>query len=671
MDSGERIDPIAEIFDCIQKGENFVLQGGAGSGKTETLKRVLSRISAENVDKKIACITHTNLAADEIRSRVGGEYTIDTIHSFMYSLIKDYKKNIHCVIAEIFKVPQVIRMPLSEYADDKEQSKNEHDNYKKIYEKYESTLYRVHKRQIPKVTGKREYDTNPEEYNRTLNDQIKELNSEIDKIVEGKSFHNIGYNDSRFDNFENLSFGHDSLISIVTLLFQKFPLLSKIVRDKFDFILIDEYQDTHENIISVFLELIAKDNEIIIGLFGDSMQGIYDNGIGDVESYIQDGTLKRINKEDNYRCSEQVVDFINNLRNDGLAQRVAYKKKKNGTIETLAERQGVVKLYYSIYEGDRTDSGNPRDKDDYLQKLNTLIDTVREKHPKFKKLFLTNKSIAREVGFGNLYEIFNSRYTDVKEELERDLTQLQFIDLAELFSAYHEKKYNEVLVRIKRAGFELKTVEDKNRVSILLSELVKSKDSAFEVLQKALEIKILSHSESFDNYIFRKNVFLEGLLEDREYQIFKEKYLNGGNTLTRMLSNGIAITSKEFDEREYNLKKETFFNDLFSDKISFGEIISYHNYLNDKTDYITMHKTKGSSIENVMVVLDEYFWSQYNFRIVFGETSAEENKRLYNQKLIYVACSRAIKSLVCIRMVAPGEEQALIDSFPESELIHL
>jgi DNA helicase-2/ATP-dependent DNA helicase PcrA len=671
MDSGERIDPIAEIFDCIQKGENFVLQGGAGSGKTETLKRVLSRISDENPDKKITCITHTNLAAEEIRSRVGEGYTIGTIHSFLYSLIKDYKKNIHSVIAEIFKVPAVKRRQLSEYSDEKEQKKKEHDNYKKIYDKYESTVYRVHKRQVPKVPGKREYDTNPEEFNRTLNNKINELNSEIEKIVEGKSFHDIEYSDSRFDSFENLSFGHDSLISIVALLFQKFPVLSKIVRDKFDFIFIDEYQDTHEDIISVFLNSVAKNDGPIVGLFGDSMQGIYDNGIGDVESYIENGAIKKINKEDNYRCSEQVIDFINTLRNDELEQKVALKKKKNGTIETLAERQGIVKLYYATYEGERTDSGNPKDKDDYLQKLNTLIGSVQEKHPNFKKLFLTNKSIAGEVGFGNLYEIFRVRYTDVKEEIERDLTRLQFIDLAELFDAYNNKKYNEVLVRIKRAGFELKTVEDKNRVSKLFGELVKSNGSAFEILQKAFEIKVLSPSESYNNYVSRKEIFLKVLSEDEEYQIFKTNYLNGGDTLARMLANGIEITSKEFDNKEYDLKKETFFNDLFSNKISFKDIISYHNYLNDKTEYITMHKTKGSSIENVMVVLDEYFWSQYNFRIVFGETSAEDNKKLYNQKLIYVACSRAIKSLVCIRMVAPGEQHSLIESFPESELIRL
>ncbi len=86
MDS--RINVLDEVFKCIKDGDNFILQGGAGSGKTESLKRVLEYISQNYPDKKVACITHTNLAVDEIISRVDEEYTICTIHSFVNSLIK-------------------------------------------------------------------------------------------------------------------------------------------------------------------------------------------------------------------------------------------------------------------------------------------------------------------------------------------------------------------------------------------------------------------------------------------------------------------------------------------------------------------------------------------------------------------------------------------------------
>ena len=127
---------------------------------------------------------------------------------------------------------------------------------------------------------------------------------------------------------------------------------------------------------------------------------------GDVESYINSGQLTKINKEDNYRCSEDVITFINQIRNDGLEQKLAFKTK-NGLTETGEERQGEVKLYYSIYSEERTPGGTPKDKVLYSQILNSIITIVQEKHPSFKKLVLTNKSISGELGFNNLFETFS------------------------------------------------------------------------------------------------------------------------------------------------------------------------------------------------------------------------------------------------------------------------
>lgn len=66
-----KLEPLDEIKKCIKDDDNFVLQGGAGSGKTEILKQTLEYLSLTYPHKKIACITHTNLAVDEIKSRVG------------------------------------------------------------------------------------------------------------------------------------------------------------------------------------------------------------------------------------------------------------------------------------------------------------------------------------------------------------------------------------------------------------------------------------------------------------------------------------------------------------------------------------------------------------------------------------------------------------------------
>ncbi len=46
-----------------------MLQGGAGSGKTEALKDLLQYMEHKSPDEKLVCITHTNLAVEEIKKQ--------------------------------------------------------------------------------------------------------------------------------------------------------------------------------------------------------------------------------------------------------------------------------------------------------------------------------------------------------------------------------------------------------------------------------------------------------------------------------------------------------------------------------------------------------------------------------------------------------------------------
>lgn len=80
-----------------------------------------------------------------------------------------------------------------------------------------------------------------------------------------------------------------------------------------------------------------------------------------------------------------------------------------------------------------------------------------------------------------------------------------------------------------------------------------------------------------------------------------------------------------------------------------------------------MHKTKGSGIENVLVVLDEYFWSKYDFKTVFSNDHNLEKKKI-SEQLFYVACSRAKTNLRCVRLVSTEEEEEAITQFFEHSI---
>src|SRR5690606_1780175 len=147
--------------------------------------------------------------------------------------------------------------------------------------------------------------------------------------------------------------------------------------------------------------------------------------------------------------------------------------------------------------------------------------------------------------------------------------------------------------------------------------------------------------------------FLFDYNKNEEFLKLEKHFNDGANTVIRLNAQKKHIISQEkFDEFLNNLKKKNFYDELFSDKINLEEVINYYDYLNETTesDYITMHKTKGSGIKNVMVILDEYFWPKYNFKSIYDD-STDADKKLKNQKLFYVACSRTIKNLVIVRLV--------------------
>ena len=55
-----------QITNHITQGHNFLLSGGAGSGKTYTLVQVIRWIIQNYPADQIACITYTNAAVNEI-----------------------------------------------------------------------------------------------------------------------------------------------------------------------------------------------------------------------------------------------------------------------------------------------------------------------------------------------------------------------------------------------------------------------------------------------------------------------------------------------------------------------------------------------------------------------------------------------------------------------------
>lgn len=192
--------------------------------------------------------------------------------------------------------------------------------------------------------------------------------------------------------------------------------------------------------------------------------------------------------------------------------------------------------------------------------------------------------------------------------------------------------------------------------------------SMWKAIELAAEKKLIKLSDSCVNKIECERAFVEQYSDDELYQKFRKLYMDGNNTFNK-IKDMIDISSQDiFDDWEAIYKKERFINELLSADLKFVEALNYSKYLAEETEYITMHKTKGSSIQNVIVVMEEFFWNEYNFSSLYLPESDENANRIINsKKLIYVACSRAMSRLVSVKMLTSDEVEYFKKTFPNAE----
>lgn len=102
-----------EMFRCIRERKSFRLEAGAGAGKTYSLVKALQLIIDEEGaqlvrrHQKVACITYTNVATDEVTKRTDGHPAVQasTIHSFCWELCKSFQAILR---SEVMNIPQLL-----------------------------------------------------------------------------------------------------------------------------------------------------------------------------------------------------------------------------------------------------------------------------------------------------------------------------------------------------------------------------------------------------------------------------------------------------------------------------------------------------------------------------------------------------------------------------------
>lgn len=268
-----------EIYNCLNldNPQSFFLFAGAGSGKTRSLVEVLKRFRTENIARlrrnaqKVAIITYTNAACDEIKSRIefDSAFHVSTIHSFAWELINPYINDIRSWLKNSLK------KDIAELNEKQSKAKNQNT--------------------------------------KTYIDRDSKIESKTKRLLGLPSIRKFTYNPNG-DNSSHDSLSHSEVINIAADFIQNKPLMQSILVRKYPILLIDESQDTKKELVDAFFEVQKKQSKCFtLGMFGDTMQRIYTDGKTDLGQNIPD-TWAKPEKVINYRCPKRIITLINKIR---------------------------------------------------------------------------------------------------------------------------------------------------------------------------------------------------------------------------------------------------------------------------------------------------------------------------------------------------------------------
>lgn len=609
-----KLEPeVQEIFKCIDIKRNFLLSGGAGSGKTYSLVQVIRQVILENPNSKVACMTYTNAAVKEIEERVNHKnLNVTTIHDFLWDNIKHFQKELKSALVTLANNEEVTTISIDDVSPI---PNNYFDNCEK------GIQYREYLR---------------------LKDGI---------------------------------ISHDEVLLIANYLFENYTKLCDVVKDKFKFIFIDEYQDTSKSVVEIFLTHFKKSNkQNIIGFFGDAMQSIYDDGIGNLNDYKGEDveTVKEIKKVQNRRSPEKVITLANRLRTDGIIQTasndILAPNMLNGAL-----KEGKTLFLYS--------------NDEDITKVEKFLTENHswefEDSKETKQLNLTHNLIADKAGFRNLMDIYDKdlilSYRDRIKRYIKDnaiTTDFSTNTFGEVINLLKEGKVVPAINAVLPTnGMQTFINANKDLFNIALNynyadfiKIYVSKDQLLDDKKQDEddENKKGSKRDNLIKHLFKiqtsislyQNKLYNEFLQVTDYKsrirsiadkkALKENIENlqnvGNKTIEEIIidadDKGICIIDDKL--KEFRINKEYVYNRVKG--IEYREFQLVYNFLEGKTPFSTQHKTKGTEFNNVLVILDNGGWNNYNFEKMFLNT-ASPSVLERTQKIFYVCCTRAKENL--------------------------
>ncbi|UQA50780.1 UvrD-helicase domain-containing protein [Vibrio sp. ED002] len=632
----------------IDSMSDFVFEAGAGSGKTYALKESIKYIlvtkskQLNRNNKKVLCITYTNSASSELKSRLGNTKLVEisTIHDALWGIVCNQKKalrNVHR--SKINREIDITERDFLESDNGKVNSwfKSQNDIFirkefiQKILSKDFLDLYFSRKRRKKLKEFKDEVESFGYTFNKNQGKFEKTVYyvNKISKLIRAKDKLDTENNilvkydpNTNRDALHKMKFSHDTLLEHSLSICNEYPSMLDIIIDKYPYIFVDEFQDTSPTVISLLSKISTRAKErardMCVGYFGDPMQAIYRKGIGSKVHCVHNG-LCTINKRHNRRSFKEVIEVFDKFRTDDLSQFSIYDDCEGGSFE----------YYYC-----KLDSG---DKTSDLVKV--FLPEIKDKlelgeDDKICCLVLKNSTISELVGFPDLYRSFSRLF------YHEDASRLIISNNVNNLDQFIRRVYNIInfLYKSEAKNKSLRYFTENTSRNITLKE-------SLNYIKEVRSIKLdrdVSLSEVINDVLSSYSSYSRLLQENIQDLFF---ICNGEYNLDQFINNSVKEVS------EYLFKDIDEVNDIITEALGLklDEFIKWYEYLDKDIKsnevFMTCHNSKGLEYKNVVVFLEERFERKSDYISAFFD-DIDNEKYQSRRNLLYVSLSRAVKNLI-------------------------
>ncbi|MEF2967402.1 ATP-dependent helicase [Paenibacillus sp. M1] len=375
--------------------KHFKITAGPGAGKTKFLinhlKNVLHNSTRLGRSRKIACITYTNVGVETIVQRLGDDVDyveVSTIHSFLFThIVKPY---LHLISGK-YEINHL-----------KVDSPYEHIFSNGYFRKTDLSMKNIQEQEMKKIFWFIEGDS--------CKLHIRDRKSDFHKSL--LKYKKMFWEKGIIHYEDVLAFAWEILNSSTETL--------RIIRSKFPYFFIDEFQDTNP-IQAKIVKLIAE-KEIVVGVIGDKAQSIYEFQGADVKQF-DNFTLPEMvlyKMEDNHRSTESIINLLNGIRKD-IIQRSPDKIVGNSPCIIVGDPLRALKYVQEVLDNEEVTTlsysnlmaNSVRNNKDYKdeQKWMLIDEAFVDSNPDRRKVLI---SVIKSIEYARL-----NHYKDAIKELSR------------------------------------------------------------------------------------------------------------------------------------------------------------------------------------------------------------------------------------------------------------